>query len=187
MNLAELEIVSVELREVLVGKYFGKIFPLGRRSLATDFRLPGPHYLFIAAESAAPRIHLIKRRLRDLERSSEHPSPFHLLLKKYLSDARLLSIDQVADDRILSMRFVAPDEIKESVERSLIVQLTGKSSNLFLLNENDLIIGSLADKDIDGQRVGEQYEPPKTERAQRLDKSACSNLTEIQCVPSDLR
>jgi predicted ribosome quality control (RQC) complex YloA/Tae2 family protein len=179
VNLAELEIVCSELREALVGKYFGKIFPLGRRSLAIDFRLPGPNYLFIAAESAAPRIYLIKRRLRDLERSSEHPSPFHLLLKKYLSGARLLSIEQVADDRILSMRFAAPDEIEESVERSLIIQLTGKSSNLFLLNENDLIIGLLADKDVDGQRIGEQYKPPKTERAQKLD------LPTVEILPED--
>ena len=180
MNLAELESVRAELKANLVGRKFGKIFSLGRRSMAIDFRLSASRYLFIAAEPSAPRIYLIKRRLKDLERSSEHPSPFVLLLKKHLSGATLMSVEQISDDRILSMRFIAPDEVKESAERSLIVQLTGKSANLFLVNENGLIIGSLVDKDVDGQGIGESYEQPKTDRSSlKLD-----TLT-VEIVPDD--
>src|ERR1044071_1998672 len=101
MNLAELESVCSELAETLVARKFGKIFPLGRRLLAIDFRLLESRYLFIAAEPAAPRVYLIKRRLKDLERSSDHPSPFVLLLKKHLSGATLSTVEQIAGDRIL--------------------------------------------------------------------------------------
>ncbi|HQU83964.1 MAG TPA: hypothetical protein PKY59_12590, partial [Pyrinomonadaceae bacterium] len=68
MNELTLEKIKEEISNELVGKKFGKIFPLTRLQLAIDFRAPNAKFLFISLEPAAPRIYLINRRLRDLEK-----------------------------------------------------------------------------------------------------------------------
>jgi predicted ribosome quality control (RQC) complex YloA/Tae2 family protein len=157
---ATLNAVCDELRPVLVGQRFGKVFPIARRRLAIDFRLPDPRYLFIGIEPLTPRLYLIKRRLKDLERASGHSQPFHLLLKKHLSGAEVVSITKPSDERVVTLRFAGTSELGETTSLQLVIQLTGKSSNLFLLDDTQIIRGSLIDKDLDGQRFGETYEPP---------------------------
>lgn len=180
MNNAELEAIVEELRETLVGRRFGKVFPLGRRLLAIDFRLSGSRYLFIAAEAASPRMYLVKRRLKDVERESENPQPFHLLLKKHLSGSEVVSIKKLPNDRIVIFHFIGISEIGKAVSASLVAQLTGKSSNLFILDANDHIIGSLVEKDLDGQRFGELYSPPPT----RQNAKSADPLT-VNILPED--
>ena len=145
---------------MLVGRRFGKVFPFGRRRLSIDFRLPNSQYLFIGIEPLAPRLHLIKRRLKDLERAAGHSQAFHLLLKKHLSGAEVVRITKPPDDRVVTFQFAGTNELGETTSLQLVLQLTGKSSNLFLLDDRTIIIGSLIEKDLDGQRFGETYEPP---------------------------
>ena len=68
MNEKTLDRICTELASVLIGQKFGKIFTLSRLDLAIDFRLNESLFLFISVDSSNPRIYLIKRRLRDLEK-----------------------------------------------------------------------------------------------------------------------
>src|SRR5688572_17146550 len=95
MNLATLEKIIPELRAALIGRRFGKIFPLSRFSLAVDFRLQESQFLFVSVEPANPRIYLFRRRLRDLEKQSVNPSPFIMQSKKLLSGFDAASISQI--------------------------------------------------------------------------------------------
>ena len=160
MNDRTLEAVTNELRAVLPGRKFGKIFALSRRSFAVDLRLPDSRYLFVAAEPSAPRIYLIRRRLKDLERASVNLHPFHLLLKKRLSGAEVTTVEKLSDERVLIVRFSGTDETGDLIASSLVVQLTGRSSNVFLLDDRGYVLSSLVEKDSEGQRIGEDYSPP---------------------------
>jgi Predicted RNA-binding protein homologous to eukaryotic snRNP len=160
VNDKTLEAVTNELTGVLPGRRFGKIFPLARRSFAVDLRLPDSRYLFIAAEPSAPRIYLIHRRLKDLERAAANLHPFHLLLKKHLSGADITAVEKLSAERVLILRFAGTDETGETVASSLVIQLTGRSSNVFLLDDRCYIVSSLVEKESEGQRVGEDYSPP---------------------------
>ena len=160
VNDKTLEAVTDELRAALQGRRFGRSFPLSRRALAIDFRLPESRYLFIAAEPGDPRAFLIRRRLKDLEQAAGNPHAFHLLLRKRLSGANVTSIEKVEGERIVYIRTNGLDETDEPAISALLIQLTGKSSNIFLLDHNENILGALVDKDIDGQRVGERYSQP---------------------------
>ena len=181
MNEATLELVKRELDGVLTGKTFGRVYPLARRSLAVDLHLSGSRYLFISAETNAPRIYLVRRRLKDLERESVAPQSFHLLLKKYIAGAELAGIEKVPNDRVLFFRFRGVTETGETASYSLAAQLTGRSANIFLLDGDGRIVGSLAEKDIDGQRLGEEYFLPLRGPRQVQSDSA----PEVEFMPED--
>ncbi len=163
VNNSTLENISAELSSVLCGRKFGKIFPLSRFQLAIDFRLNDSRYLFISFEPSAPRIFLIKRRLRDLEKSSKNPAPFLLHLRKKLSNAILENIEKFKDERILRFDFSAVSEIGQAENLGLIVQLTGRSANLFLLDERGFIIDASRENSGEGQLVGQKFAPPVRE------------------------
>ena len=78
------EIVK-EIAPLLISRAPGKIFQLDSASLAIDFGLRDRGYLFLSADPSLPRMYLIQRRVRDLEKQSKPPTPFALVLKKELA------------------------------------------------------------------------------------------------------
>src|SRR5688572_1565882 len=103
MKLTAIEQIIPDLRSALVGRRFGKIFPLSRHSMAIDFRLADSLYLFISVESSDPRIYLIRRRLRDIEKASTNPSAFIMQLKKRLAGADAIAVDQLPNERVIGI------------------------------------------------------------------------------------
>jgi predicted ribosome quality control (RQC) complex YloA/Tae2 family protein len=171
VNDQTIKAIVEEIAPLLVGRVMGKVFQLSRVALAIDFR-PGPgSYLFISVEPAQPRIHLIERRVRDLEKQSLAPSLFALILRKHLGGARLSSLSKDETDRIVRLSFDASDEIDDAVERTLVVQLTGKAANLLLLDERGYVIDALRPPRGAGQEVGSLYQPPP-KRAQDISPQA---------------
>lgn len=161
MNENTLEKISAELASVLVGQKFGKIFTLARFRLAVDFRLPDSTYLFISVEPSAPGIYLIKRRLRDLEKQSVNQTSFVMFLRKRLAHAVLDSIEKLADERILRFAFSARNDLGAAENYTLIVQLTGRSANIFLLDENDFILDACRESFGAGQIIASRYNAPQ--------------------------
>jgi predicted ribosome quality control (RQC) complex YloA/Tae2 family protein len=160
VNNATLEAVVKEMKPIVEGRRFGRVFPLAGRSLAIDLRLSDSRYLFVSAAAGDPALYLIERRLRSIERSSGPLQAFHALLKKYLSGSEVREVSKLSDDRIITFQLVGQNDLGDEMRSSLIAQLTGKSANIFLLDANECIVGSLIEKDIDGQRLGERYVPP---------------------------
>jgi len=155
------EIVN-EIAPLLAGRAPGKIFQFAGASLAVDFGLRDAGYLFLAVDPAAPRIYLIKRRVRDLEKQSRTLTQFGQALKKELAQTRLLSIKKDTTDRIVRLSFVGEDELGSEKRRMLVARLTGRSANLLLLNEHDQIIQTLRPSQITGQRIGDIYQTSNT-------------------------
>lgn len=160
MNAETLERLVAEIAPLLVGRWWGRIFPLTRFELAVDLRLPDSKYLFVSIEPAAPRIYLITRRLRDIERAALNFSPFLLGLRKHLSGAEIISVEKIPGERALKFGLTGENEIGETGEHSLIVQLTGRSSNLFFLNDKGVILDSARESHGAGQETGSVYAPP---------------------------
>ena len=150
-----------EVGPILVGRAPGKIFQLSRASLAIDFRLAEGTYLFVSVEPAAPRLYLISRRVRDLEKqSAATPSPFVLLARKRLSGAILRAVAKDEGDRVVRLRFESRDELGVAHAPSLVAQLTGRTANFFLLDDKGHVVDALRPARGEGQEVGELYRPP---------------------------
>jgi predicted ribosome quality control (RQC) complex YloA/Tae2 family protein len=152
--------ITEELAPALKGRAPGKIFQLSRLSLAVDFRAHDNGYLFISAEPSEPRLYLIHRRVRELEKASIPLSQFGLVLRRQLGGATLSAIAKDEHERIVRLAFTAQDELGNRRERSLVAQLTGRAANLFLLDERGHVIDALRPPRGTGQEIGDRYQPP---------------------------
>lgn len=153
------EIVS-EIRPLIIGRAPGKIFQLSPFSLVIDFRLRDHGDLFISVEPARPRLYLIKRRVRDLEKQSVPLNQFGQSLRKELANTSLRSIEKDPSDRLVRFHFAGTDDLGQNHERTLVAQLTGRAANLFLLDRDGIISHQARAGKGPGQQIGERYQKP---------------------------
>src|SRR5215203_1360954 len=124
-----------ELRPALTRRPWGKVFQLSANTLAVDFRTGDGRYLLLSADPARPRLHMIARTVRELERVSLSPSPFVLFLRKALGGATLQALTKDEGERVVRFKFTVEDAVGEESGVTLVAQLTGRSANLLLLDE----------------------------------------------------
>ncbi len=160
MNDSTIKAIVDELAPLLINRTAGKLFQLARVSLVIDFRTHDNRFLLLSTEPSAPRLYMIERRLRDIEKQALHDSSFASLLRKHIGGARLLALSKDVSDRIVRFSFVGEDIIGNQYSRTLVAQLTGRAANLFLLDEQQRIIDALRTLRGEGQQIGDEYEPP---------------------------
>lgn len=153
--------VVEELRDALTGRFFGKIYQLGAVSFAIDFRLRG-EFVFISVDPSNPRLYLIRRRTKDLERQSENLHSFGQTMRSKLGGAHVVNISKDPLDRIVRLTFR-----KDDVFRKLVIQLTGRTADIFLLDELNRIEAIL--REPAQTRIHQFYEPPPRPLKEPLD------------------
>jgi predicted ribosome quality control (RQC) complex YloA/Tae2 family protein len=173
VNQETLNEIVDELNELLPGQYVGKIFQLSSLSLAIDFGLKENGYLFISIEPAQPRLYLIRRTGRELEKSSIPLSSFGQFMRVTLGGGSLLSLEKDESERVVRLSFAVPSDLGDTDVRVLIAQLTGRSANLFLLDATGQIRQAWRNPQGEGQQPGGLYRPPRSPtRSQALKKSS---------------
>jgi predicted ribosome quality control (RQC) complex YloA/Tae2 family protein len=160
MNERLIEEVLGELRPALSGRPWGKVFQLSANTLAVDFRTGDGRYLLLSADPARPRLHMIARTVRELERASLAPTPFALFLRRALGGATLRALTKDEGERVVRFEFSVPDAVGEEGAATLVAQLTGRSANLFLLDGRGRVRIALRPTRGAGQTEGEVYGPP---------------------------
>jgi predicted ribosome quality control (RQC) complex YloA/Tae2 family protein len=165
VNQQTIEGIVGEINSQLRGRFLGKIFQLSPLTLAIDFGLRDAGYLFISVDPAAPRVYLIERSSRQMEKQSITPLQFVQAMRSSLSGGRLLSATKDVSDRIVRLSFSVEDELGESKSAVLVAQITGRSANLFLLDEDGRIKHALRSPKGAGQQVGDHYHSPASKDA----------------------
>jgi len=160
MNDQALKEIVEEVAPALKGCAWGKVFQLSGLSFAVDFRAHDNRYLLISAEPNQPRLYLIRRTVRELEKASHAPTHFPLVLRKTLGGARLAFVCKDEGDRIVRFSFAVEDATGEVRPATLVAQLTGRTSNLFLLDAGGRVVDSLRPSRGAGQEVGDTYAAP---------------------------
>jgi predicted ribosome quality control (RQC) complex YloA/Tae2 family protein len=153
------EIVD-ELDKLLPGRFLGTFFHLSAFSLAVDFGVNDAGYLFISIEPAAPRLYMIKRSVRELAKASKSLVPFAQAMRATLNRGKLLLVSKDEGERVVRFSFSLVDEVSVPGKFQLVAQLTGRSANLFLLDEAGKILQSWRMLKGDGQQIGDLYRPP---------------------------
>ena len=161
VNDQTIKAIVEELAPALVGRSMGKVFQLSRLTLAIDFRTGDGRYLLLSVETQpAPRLYLIERRVRELEKQSLPPASFIMALYKRLAGARLVALTKDESDRIVRFSFAAQDATGQDRKYALVAQLTGRAANLLLLDEKEHVIDTLRSPRGEGQEVADKYQPP---------------------------
>ena len=159
MNQQLLQSIVEEIRSEAAENFLGKIFQLSPFSLAIDLGIRG-RFLFVSVEPSSPRLYLIRRKVKELDKLSIQLSAFGQLLRSQLGGGEMLSCEKLPDERVVKFTFRVVDELGTPHVRHLIAQLTGRSANLLLLDESNRVSGALRAPKGAGQNLGEYYLPP---------------------------
>lgn len=100
------------------------------------------------------------------------------------AQGELLSIEQLGLDRVLRLQFAATDGFVSSPPVSLVVELTGRNSNVILLDQEGVILG--AQREVAGDRnryrqiqPGQKYRPPPPQDKTDPRKLGAEQLQEL--------
>lgn len=135
-----------ELRETVTGGKIDKIYQPARDEVIFHMRTgSGNVKLLLSAHPAHPRA-----QLTGLSRENpDSPPMFCMLLRKYLTGARLLELSQPPLERLAEFRFETLNELGDRVERRLILECIGRKSNLILLDAEGRITDCMRRMDAD--------------------------------------
>ena len=132
--------LRAEFESVLVGERVLKIQQPDSASLLFQFKTrEGTRRLLLSANATLPYAALINSN----RTGPEEAPAFLMLLRKHLNGARLLSVRQWNMDRILIFTFEHLNELGDTEERKLILEIMGRHSNLILTDENDVILDAI--------------------------------------------
>lgn len=152
-----------ELDQQLAEARIQKIHQPDARTLVLQcYRPGGTHRLLISTEPNFARAHLVETA----PPNPPHPPAFCMLLRKHLEPARILHVAQVGLDRILHFTCESVEASGRRVRFVLIAELTGRHSNVVLVEESSGRILDALHRTGAGpspRRVlmpGETYEPP---------------------------
>jgi predicted ribosome quality control (RQC) complex YloA/Tae2 family protein len=163
MDLTTLHAVLSELRQVLLPSRFEKAQQPTPHTLQLGLRgLQGRHWLEISWLALAPRLLAIDPPPRRGEGST-----LALQLQHGLAGLALVALDQQGWERVVELRF-APRP-GEPVRRTVVVELMGRHSNVFLLDEEGRVIAPARQVRKHQSRLrpigtGDVYTPPPPAR-----------------------
>ena len=115
-------------------------------------------FLFVSVDPANPRLYLTRRRTKDLEKQSATLNAFGHVLRSKLGGAHLLEVSRDPLDRIVRFTFRTEAESGAIIFRRLVIQLTGRSADIFLLDEINRIDAVLREQA--QTRIHQFYQPP---------------------------
>ncbi|MCR4704669.1 MAG: NFACT family protein [Lachnospiraceae bacterium] len=129
-----------ELSDALTGGRIYKIAqPESDALVLTVRREKDQAKLLLSANASLPLIYMT-------DRSYVNPMTapgFCMLLRKHLSNGRIISITQPGLERIVRIRIQHLDEMGDLKEKSLLIEIMGKHSNIIFIDENEKIIDSI--------------------------------------------
>ena len=132
--------VVKELNDTLIGCRIYKIAqPEADELLLTIKGSCGQKRLFLSASASLPLIYFTE---------TNKPSPltapgFCMLLRKHLQNGRIISITQPGLERIVRMDIEHLDEMGDLCQKTLIIEIMGKHSNIIFCHADGTIIDSI--------------------------------------------
>lgn len=153
-----------EIAPLLRGK-INRIQQMDKSSIILKIRSGGKnHQLLISAHPMYARFHLTQRKYD----FPFDPPMFLRVARKHLEGGIINDIKQVGNDRKVHIHITSRNEIGDTTERILILEIMGKHSNIIIADENYKIIEGIKHLTPNNNArtimPGFQYEAPPTEK-----------------------
>lgn len=169
-----LSLLKNEIKEKLIGFKVDKIYQPSKDEILFTFRTyNGVEKLLLSAKADSARIQITEQNIENPKK----PPMLTMLLRKYLSGARLTDIVQDGFERILTLVFDAKNDLGDPVVYKIIIEIMGKYSNIVLVNDKNKIVECVKRIDSSKSSVREilpglQYQlPPKQNKMNILTQS----------------
>lgn len=128
-----------ELSEKLAGGRILKIIQPQKDELILTIKNYDQFYLLLSADASLPLVYLTSEK-----KEAPLVSPaFCMLLRKYLTNARIIEISSPGLERIVNIDLEHYDELGDLCRKRLIIELMGKHSNIIFCDENGKILDSI--------------------------------------------
>lgn len=145
-------LIVTELKQTLTNSRVEKIYVPNRNEIWLHLHTINRKSvkLLISIDANNCRLHLSNQARNNPEKAPQ----FCMILRKYLSGAKLTEISQIGLDRIIKITFENIDDFGDVVSKDLIIELMGKYSNIILVDK-EKIIDSIRHVDITMSSVRE--------------------------------
>lgn len=148
LTLSEIASVVREIEPVVVGAWVQKVFQPAPRTLVLEIRARGRTVsLLLSADPETARLHLLSRR----PPNPAVPPPFCQFLRAHVQGARIEAAELRRNDRIARFRLAA-----RRGPCSLLAQLTGRTADILLVDEQEIVLGAL----VQPKLIGKPYAAP---------------------------
>ncbi|HSU79214.1 MAG TPA: NFACT family protein, partial [Candidatus Angelobacter sp.] len=121
-----------ELKQKLITGRIVKVYQPHETDLLLHVRSAGHTYKWLISASAQfSRMHLTKESFEN----PKEPPMFCMVLRKHLEGAFIENIEQLGFERIVHVHIKGKNDIGDTIQKTLIVELMGKHSNIILVDE----------------------------------------------------
>lgn len=129
-----------ELNQKIVGGHVQKIAQPEQDELLLTIKNNRTNYkLQISASASLPLLHLTEQA-----KQSPFTAPnFCMLLRKHLGGAKVLACRQMGLERVVELRFENLNELGDVVQKSLMIEIMGKHSNIIFIDKDNRIVDSI--------------------------------------------
>ena len=135
-----LSMLKNEISEKIIGARIDKIHQPSKEELVISLRWNGGNgKIMISASASAPRIHFTESSVDN----PKNPPMFCMLMRKHLSGAKLVEIEQFGLERMLHLSFSTYNEFGDPVIVKLAVEIMGRHSNIMLIGPDGKIIDAI--------------------------------------------
>ena len=134
-----LSVLADEFRETLIGGKITKIYQPEKDEIVL-FIFNGKTYkLVVSANAGVNRIHIT-----DMPTDNPKVCPsFCMLLRKHVTNATITDVWQMPYERVVDFALLVNDDLGYRKEMHLVFELTGKTSNIILTDENHVTLDSI--------------------------------------------
>ena len=129
-----------ELNKTIIGAKVNKVFEPTKNDIVLALYCNGNNYaLNICVHPSNCRLHLTTHTKPNPQTAPN----FCMLLRKHLSGSKIVGIECQDLERTVVFTLENYNEFKDKINKKLVVEIMGASSNVILLNENNQIIDCL--------------------------------------------
>lgn len=145
-----LSYLEQELRDALVGGRVERVNQPEKDALVLLIRSQGGNCkLLLSANANQARAQITAQTYRN----PAEPPMFCMLMRKHLQGAKLSDLRQLGGDRVICLTFDCMDELGDPVQKTLILELMSRYSNLTLVSPEQTIIDCIRHVNSEMSRV----------------------------------
>jgi predicted ribosome quality control (RQC) complex YloA/Tae2 family protein len=131
--------VVAELQQELLGGRLDKIAQPEHDELILTVKAGETKRLLLSADASLPLVYLTQNN----KPSPQTAPQFCMLLRKHLNGGKIVAITQPGLERVIRLQIGHLNEMGDYCEKTLIIEIMGKHSNIIFVDEEDTIIDSI--------------------------------------------
>lgn len=146
-----LSVLAKEFSNALIGGKITKIYQPEKDEIVLFVFNKQTYKLLISSNAGVNRIHLTQATF---DNPKTAPS-FCMLLRKHITNATITDVTQMPYERVIEFTLSVCDDLGYKRRMRLIFELTGKTSNIILTDEDYVVLDSIKHlpQDIDSKRI----------------------------------